>query len=77
MQRDLFNIFNKASQSSHPQMRKGSDSFFARTCAGRKIPLAERTVRRRKLHIIRFDPEGQSSFISLLLLFKMEALLPF
>jgi hypothetical protein len=35
------------------------------------------TVRRRKLHIVRFDPKGQSELIPLLLLFKMEALLPF
>jgi hypothetical protein len=57
--------------------RNKPGSFFAAACMWRKIPFAERTVRRRKLHVLRFDPKGQSSFIPLLLLFKMEALLPF
>ncbi len=34
----------EASQSSRPQARKGSDAFFAGTCASRKIPFAKRTV---------------------------------
>jgi hypothetical protein len=36
-----------------------------------------RSGRRRRLHIVRFGPSGQSSLISLLLLFKTEAVLPF
>ena len=51
-----------------PRIR--SEAFFAAECMWRKIPLAERTVRRRKLRIVRFGPRGQSSFAPLLLLLK-------
>ena len=42
-----------------------------------KVSQSSRPARRRKLHIVRFVPMEQSSLIPLLLLFKMEAALPF
>ncbi len=43
----------------------------------KKASQSSRLARRRKLHIVRFVPMEQSSLIPLLLLFKMEAALPF
>jgi len=64
----------KASQSSHPQMRIESFYFSHGHAPGEKY-ISRSELRQSKLHIVRFSPRGQSSFISLLFLFKIEAML--
>ena len=52
-------------------------SGYLHMVQSKKASQSSRLARRRKLHIVRFVPMEQSSLIPLLLLFKMEAALPF
>ena len=68
--------------SQRPRRVRGSQAtkeirHFSRGHAPREKSLSRSGLRRSKLHIIRFGPADQSLFISLLLLFKIEASLQF
>ena len=73
---DIEAVFT-ASQSSRLGSRERIRNHFSRGHAPREKFLSRSGLRQSKLHIVRFGPRGQSSFISLLFLFKIEAPLQF